>query len=408
MLLDGFDYGLHPDLWAYAKMYSYSIQNEPFIHIDNDVILWDVVPQDVLSKDLFFQNKEHLSDHLGYAPLINLSKEYMPKKLLQNAPMFAYNCGVVGANNLDIIREWFNDVTEYLFCAKNANFWQYIQDKHSQNHLFEQYFISALIHRKGLHNKTGTLLKDDFYVSAVRDFKMTHLWGMAKRDEATMQRVQKRLYDEYPEVKDNFEPKLKSHSEIFGRIYRNELWGKGQGSGGGSTVEITEMYRSFLQSMIGDDLNGMLYPIHTVADFGCGDWQFSKLIDWSKVLYTGYDCVSSVLDDNKQYESDNVEFVFAESIDEVSKADLLIVKDVLIHWTNEEVQKFLTYIIKSEKFRYALITNQTEEGNVNADISTGQFRNIDILDEPFDTNGAHVEAIWKWDNDNKTTYLLKF
>lgn len=400
VVLDGFDHNLDPDLWAYAKLYSYSIQDEPFIHIDNDVILWDKVPEETLKQDLFFQNKEHLSDHLGYVNLLRLSASHMPKKLLQYNPVYAYNCGVVGANNLDIIRDWFHEVTEYLFGARNNEFWQHIKDKHSQNHLFEQYFISALIERNKMQNKVGTLLKDDFYASAVRDFKMTHLWGLAKRSTPAMERIRTRLYTEFPETEEIFEPNLATHTEIFTDIYNKELWGKGQGSGGGSTIEITETYRNFLQRLLSE------LDIDTVADFGCGDWNFSHLIDWTGVHYVGYDCVDAILHDNKeQYGNKDVYFKFIDDYREMFKADLLIVKDVLIHWNNEEIQNFFDWLKTCGLFKYVLITNQTGEENLNQDIKTGQFHNIDILSDPFN---VEVQKQFVWDNDEKTTYLLRF
>ena len=30
----------HPGLWALAKIYTYSIQTDPFLHLDGDVFLW--------------------------------------------------------------------------------------------------------------------------------------------------------------------------------------------------------------------------------------------------------------------------------------------------------------------------------------------------------------------------------
>jgi len=32
---------LHPDLWALPKIYTYSIQEQPFLHIDGDVFLFN-------------------------------------------------------------------------------------------------------------------------------------------------------------------------------------------------------------------------------------------------------------------------------------------------------------------------------------------------------------------------------
>jgi hypothetical protein len=72
-VLDKFDNVLDPDLWAYVKIYAYKLmadRNEPFVHIDNDVIIWDRIHQGVLTAPLFFQNRELLASHAGYVNLL--------------------------------------------------------------------------------------------------------------------------------------------------------------------------------------------------------------------------------------------------------------------------------------------------------------------------------------------------
>src|ERR1700680_3904056 len=81
----------------------------------------------------------------------------------------------------------------------------------------------------------------------------------------------------------------------FSSIYRNDAWSNG--SGPGSTPEFTIDYRLFLEKFLESR------DINTVLDIGCGDWQFSKLINWSNCDYTGFDCVHSVIDDNKNFYS---------------------------------------------------------------------------------------------------------
>lgn len=398
--LDCLNEKLNPDLWAYAKILAYSIQEEPFIHIDNDVLIWDKISKENLEKDLFFQNKEHLSTHISYLRLLNEAKFALAinRDILNSNPTFAYNCGVVGVNNLELIAEWKQIVDEYLFDEENQHYWSVIDDKHSHNHLFEQFFISALIKNKAIEDKVSTLLNDNFMQSAIEDFKFTHLWGEAKRNQVTMQKVKNRLFLDYPQYITLFNQQ-ESHSDIFDDIYKNELWGKGQGSGGGSSVEITEGYRSFLQHFLSD------MQIKSVVDLGCGDWQFSELIDWSNVEYLGLDCVKSLIHTNEtNFGGDNISFKYFDGSKEMlkEKGDLLIVKDVLIHWTNEEVSFFLKHLSQLD-FKYILITNQIGKENLNSDIQTGQFRNIDINSEPFNAN---AKEIFIWDNDPKITYLI--
>lgn len=403
VVLDQFDNVLDPNLWAYIKIYAYSIQDCPFIHIDNDVLLLTPIPENKLKYNLLFQNKEQIEEHKGYVRLLKEAKGF-PKinpDILLSSVQFAYNCGVVGVNDLSIIKIWKEYVDEYLFHPKNQIVWGTVNDKHSHNHLFEQWFISALIHNLNYSDKVETLLGDDFMYEANNVFKYCHLWGPTKRENSLMQKVKSRLYRDYPQYKDLFE-QPQTHSEIFDDIYRNERWGEGKGSGAGSSPEITFEYRLFLQKFLSD------YAIKSIVDLGCGDWQFSKLIDWDSVEnYTGLDCVKALIENNnKQFGKENIKFFEHDCISDFSKfhGDLLIIKDVFIHWKNQEIIDFINLLKQTKKFKYILITNQVEN-DINKDIhTTGDYHSINLNAKPFNFN---CEEIFKWKNDKKITYLIK-
>lgn len=141
---------------------------------------------------------------------------------------------------------------------------------------------------------------------------------------------------------------MSSHKEIFTDIYERDVWG---GSGGGSILEVTTRYRILLKRFINQN------KINSVVDFGCGDWSFSRHIDW-KCNYLGIDCVESVINKNKSlFEKDNIRFEVGQAIE--SGADLLILKDVLQHWTNEDVVNFLDQCIN--KFRFIIVTNTSNQ-----------------------------------------------
>ena len=46
------------DLWAMAKIYAYSIQEAPFLHVDGDVFIWKLFDDHLLEADLVAQNLE--------------------------------------------------------------------------------------------------------------------------------------------------------------------------------------------------------------------------------------------------------------------------------------------------------------------------------------------------------------
>ena len=76
-----------------------------------------------------------------------------------------------------------------------------------------------------------------------------------------------------------------THAEVFDFIYSSNEWSIG--SGFGSLPQTTETYRGFLQEFLARN------DVRSVIDAGCGDWQFSRLIDWTGIDYLGID-VSAV------------------------------------------------------------------------------------------------------------------
>jgi SAM-dependent methyltransferase len=191
--------------------------------------------------------------------------------------------------------------------------------------------------------------------------------------------------------------------EVFQRIYRNSEWGRG--SGPGSSPSNTIEYRAFIESFI------QANAIKQVTDFGCGDWQFSHLIDWTGIDYLGIDFVSEVVDENnKRFSSTNIEFRQVNDIDEIPTGDLLIAKEVLQHLPNSVVREFLIAIRK--KYRFALLTNTTAPRPMaNQDIPIGGFRPLRLQDTPFDAPCAVVFTYFAMTNTYiyyKNTVFLMF
>ena len=104
--------------------------------------------------------------------------------------------------------------------------------------------------------------------------------------------------------------------------------------------------------------------IENVLDLGCGDWQFSRYINWSKVNYVGVDVVQNVVNYNNEHlASDNVSFVKKDLQDIKTLKELfgkenqlVIIKDVLQHWSDDELLPWLNDFVLLD-FNYALITN---------------------------------------------------
>lgn len=139
--------------------------------------------------------------------------------------------------------------------------------------------------------------------------------------------------------------------ESFTNIYKKNIWGEGSGTGSKMTRN-NQKYIDMLQSVLKDK------DIKTICDVGCGDWVFTQHIDFGSRKYLGVDCVKSVIDSNKKtFKKKNVKFehkVIGE--DFIPEGyDLVVIKDVIQHWTDEDIINYFTQILKKNK--YVFCTN---------------------------------------------------
>ncbi len=197
--------------WAYPKMLTYSLQKEPFIHVDGDVYLPYRLDDSIESAGLIAQNKERSGKH--YRGMMNdilrrnLKLPGFLKAAIERDSIPSYNAGVLGGNDLDFIQEYCqtafrliedNRLNE-LTCANiNVN----------NNVFFEQVLFAALAEERG---KTVTTVldrtvRDDGYsygcfcnLYMFERTKLMHIIGGHKRNLRFYELLAKTLLDRYPE-----------------------------------------------------------------------------------------------------------------------------------------------------------------------------------------------------------------
>jgi SAM-dependent methyltransferase len=193
---------------------------------------------------------------------------------------------------------------------------------------------------------------------------------------------------------------------VFNRVYIEGWWGRDASnrgwSGTGSTLEITKEYRAFIEDFI------VRNRITSVVDAGCGDWNFSKDIDWHGAQYVGIDISTVVLERvKKKYENEHVTFWVGDATEELPAADLLICKDVLQHLPNRLIQKFIKNNLKKGKYRWAIITNDMDKKARNSDIPVGGYRGIDLSAPPFNVRGLVNMPVIFGEQKAKTVQVLR-
>lgn len=177
--------------------------------------------------------------------------------------------------------------------------------------------------------------------------------------------------------------------EVMIQIYQMHLWGgkdyefySGEGSHDASIIEpYQEAVLSFLQSFD--------QPL-IVCDLGCGDFNVSKVFTPFTKEYIGIDIVPDLIKRNQElFQGENRSFLCKDlSSDELPKGDCALVRQVLQHLSNNEIQNILT---KLSTYRYVILTEHLPSGDFipNKDkiasqgIRLKQQSGINLLESPF-------------------------
>lgn len=198
--------------WAYGKLLAYNEQTEPFVHLDNDVLLFDPLSPRILKARLCFQSHEPFNQK-GYhyyemlRPCFDKAK-VRPQVIVDNVVTdFAYNCGICGGWDLAFFKEWIACSQEYIFAPENQNLFFKKFDKVliHQNLFHEQYFAASLIKKHGLRDEVKVINVDAVKAGQDPKHKYTHYWGTTKQSEIHILRAKMRLHAE--------------DRELFSRVY---------------------------------------------------------------------------------------------------------------------------------------------------------------------------------------------
>ncbi len=179
-----------------------------------------------------------------------------------------------------------------------------------------------------------------------------------------------------------------SIEERFNIIYRENHWSSEESiSGDGSEIEYTHNLRKWLIKKIGE------LGIKKLVDAPCGDFNWMKLVVQEvDINYIGIDIVQDIITaNNSLYKEANISFDVGNICEDTLPAcDLLIVRDCLFHLSFEDIDKFLKNISNLE-YKYLLTTNHILDKNyINVDIKSGDFRNINIYNKPFNFRNKDI------------------
>jgi hypothetical protein len=197
------------DLWALGKIYAYSIQNAPFLHVDSDIFIWKPFNEELLKKDLIFQSFE--TPIYSYKKVCShvINNKFIIPPEMENylecngtlGDYSAINAGILGGNNIP----FFKDYTKKAFDLVNMNHNCINEiDKGLFNIFYEQclFYCLALSKRLTMGSLFDTLSMDYHEVSRicmVPHVDFIHLVGLCKKQIEYNESIYYRLLSDYPE-----------------------------------------------------------------------------------------------------------------------------------------------------------------------------------------------------------------
>ncbi|MET7029504.1 class I SAM-dependent methyltransferase [Sediminicola luteus] len=160
--------------------------------------------------------------------------------------------------------------------------------------------------------------------------------------------------------------------DAMAQVYKMNLWGDNKSdfySGAGSHhPEIVNPYIESLTSFLTSFKNPLV-----VCDLGCGDFNVGKELVRYTARYVAVDIVPGLIAHNKEkYNEENLEFHCLDiAVDDLPKGDCALVRQVLQHLSNAEVQSIVG---KLTEFKYVILTEHLPAGDFipNKEIISGQ------------------------------------
>lgn len=199
----------HKDLWALPKIYTYSLQEEPFLHIDGDVFIFRAFSPKLLQQSLIAQNEEEATEYYtSMQKLLIRNFKYFPEPVKEdfdsNKPIHAVNAGILGGKDIAFFKRYTKMAMEYIYRNKDC---LSLINVHKFNIFFEQHLFYCLA--KKCQKKISFLMPaviGDHQFSGLGNFyevpfnrTYLHLIGEYKRNKETCLQLANKLRANYPD-----------------------------------------------------------------------------------------------------------------------------------------------------------------------------------------------------------------
>jgi len=172
--------------------------------------------------------------------------------------------------------------------------------------------------------------------------------------------------------------KGRSHEDIFTHDMYLRRKKRGENvSGPGSSLEETAALRKSLPGLF------QTYGVKRLIDVPCGNFFWFQHVNHDLKSYKGYDIVKEVIEeDNRRFADEVHSFEVMNCLDgDLGAADMILVRDLLIHFSNDDIFRFFKNLQQSD-ITYILTTSYRETEK-NEKVETGMPRPVNLCLAPF-------------------------
>jgi hypothetical protein len=166
--------------------------------------------------------------------------------------------------------------------------------------------------------------------------------------------------------------------DVFDDIYRRRAWGDGEScSGPGSGLARTANIRADLAALVRS------LRIRSLLDAGCGDFHWMQAANLGLDDLIAVDIVRDLVESCAiRHARSGVRFLHLDiACDPLPRVDLIFCRDVLPHFSFADIRRTLTNFKRTGSDW--LLTNTFVNRVENADISTGDWRPLNLERAPF-------------------------
>lgn len=177
--------------------------------------------------------------------------------------------------------------------------------------------------------------------------------------------------------------------DVMEQIYDQSLWGGKEFDFYSGIGSHDPMMVNIYVKTVTDFLKSHDHKM-AICDIGCGDFNIGQHIFKYSKKYFAIDIVEELIERNKiKFKTKNLEFLCLDIANDVlPKADVIIIRQVLQHLSNNEIQQILNRL---KTCKYIILTEHLPVGdfipNTNKIASQGirlkQQSGVDILSAPF-------------------------